>query len=53
MCMETSMSDETIDLFVQHAIKRANENDDNFWKEVNELAEKYQVPVDYILAEFI
>jgi hypothetical protein len=25
---------------------------EEFWQEVNELAEKYEVPVDYILHEF-
>jgi hypothetical protein len=50
--METSMSDETIDLFVQHAIERANENDDNFWKEVEAQAARFEVTVDYYLAEF-
>jgi predicted DNA-binding ribbon-helix-helix protein len=25
---------------------------EDFWQEVNELAEKYEVTVDYVLAEF-
>ena len=29
-----------------------NKEAEEFWEEVNELAEKYQVPVDYILHEF-
>ena len=53
MCMETSMSDETIDLFVQHAIERAKENDNDFWEEVEAQAAKYEVTVDYYLAEFM
>jgi hypothetical protein len=46
------MSDETIDLFIQNELEKKKRDDDAFWEEVNELAEKYQVPVDYILHEF-
>ena len=40
------LSDSTLNLFSN------SDYAEEFWQEVNELAEKHQVPVDYILAEF-
>jgi hypothetical protein len=49
---KNQMSDETIDLFVQHAIQKAKE-EDNFWKNVESEAARLEVTADYYLAEFV
>ena len=46
------MSDETIELFIQHAMERAKENDE-FWKTVEAEAARLEVTCDYYLAEFV
>jgi len=48
---KNQMSDETIDLFVQHAMNRAKEEKD-FWEEIEREAAKHEVTCDYYLAEF-
>ena len=48
---KNQMSDETIDLFVQHAMNRAKEVKD-FWEEIEREAAKPEVTCDYDLAEF-
>jgi pyruvate-formate lyase len=39
---------------IKQLIRQAEQSKEaeEFWQEVNELAEKYEVPVDYILHEF-
>jgi len=52
--METSMSDETIELFIQHAMEREMDKvAEEFWQEVEAQAAKYEVTCDYYLAEFM
>jgi len=46
------MSDESIDLFIQHAMERSKE-DDNFWKNIESEAARLEVTCDYYLAEFV
>jgi len=49
LCMGNQMTDETIDLFIQHEDEMANQ----FWEEVEQKAAHYEVTVDYYLAEFM
>jgi len=49
LCMVNQMTDETIDLFIQHEDEMANQ----FWEEVEQKAAHYEVTVDYYLAEFM
>ena len=42
------MSDSTLDLFIQH-----HEESEDFWIQVNKMAEEYELPTDYILMEFV
>jgi hypothetical protein len=46
------MSDETIDLFIQHTIERSKE-DEIFWKTIESEAARLEVTCDYYLAEFV
>lgn len=46
------MSDETIELFIQQELKRSKNEDDAYWKNIEEQAAKYEVTCDYYLAEF-
>jgi len=42
------MSDSTLDLFIKH-----HEESEEFWTQVNKMAEEYELPTDYILMEFV
>lgn len=47
------MSDETIDLFIQHELEKKKRDDDAFWEAIEQEAAKYEITCDYYLAEFV